>query len=225
MESNLESAPAKGDHLWERWDGQGSVPSTIPSRPVLCGPWLRLVETTHPRRPFLPDVERRGDCKNDCLTLSTFSGVLAVLTAPNLRLTMLPDSWNAIIHERIEFRPGIELRGGIMKRARKARWVATMERPLPKYASTANARCSLVQSMIETGCGGNKNWGPILSDAPPPSFLPSPLAVWRVFQKSKFLCRTLYFEGLDKSYYSDGLKKLENRWIKCIELKGDYVEK
>ncbi|KYN30355.1 hypothetical protein ALC56_15331, partial [Trachymyrmex septentrionalis] len=23
----------------------------------------------------------------------------------------------------------------------------------------------------------------------------------------------------------NGLKKLENRWIKCIELKGDYVEK
>ncbi|KAG5329130.1 SETMR methyltransferase, partial [Acromyrmex charruanus] len=34
-----------------------------------------------------------------------------------------------------------------------------------------------------------------------------------------------YFEGLDKSYYSDGLKKLENRWIKYIELKGDYIEK
>jgi len=32
-----------------------------------------------------------------------------------------------------------------------------------------------------------------------------------------------YFEGLDKSYYSDGLKK--NHWIKYIELKGDYVEK
>ncbi|KAG5309957.1 SETMR methyltransferase, partial [Acromyrmex insinuator] len=30
-----------------------------------------------------------------------------------------------------------------------------------------------------------------------------------------------YFEGLDKSYYSDGLKKLENHWIKCIELKED----
>ncbi|KYN35785.1 hypothetical protein ALC56_09857 [Trachymyrmex septentrionalis] len=28
-----------------------------------------------------------------------------------------------------------------------------------------------------------------------------------------------------KSYYSDGLEKLENRWIKCIELKEDYVEK
>ncbi|KYN07184.1 ATP-binding cassette sub-family A member 3 [Cyphomyrmex costatus] len=34
-----------------------------------------------------------------------------------------------------------------------------------------------------------------------------------------------YFEELDKSYYSNGLKKLENHWIKCIELKGDYVEK
>ena len=34
-----------------------------------------------------------------------------------------------------------------------------------------------------------------------------------------------YFEELDKSYYSDGIKKLENRLTKCIELKGDYVEK
>jgi len=34
-----------------------------------------------------------------------------------------------------------------------------------------------------------------------------------------------YFEELDKSYYSDDLKKLENRWIKYIELKGDYVKK
>ncbi|KAG5312069.1 SETMR methyltransferase, partial [Acromyrmex insinuator] len=34
-----------------------------------------------------------------------------------------------------------------------------------------------------------------------------------------------YFEGLDKSYYSGGLKKLENHWIKYIELKRDYVEK
>ena len=30
-----------------------------------------------------------------------------------------------------------------------------------------------------------------------------------------------YFEGLDKSYYSDDLKKLENHWIKYIELKED----
>lgn len=34
-----------------------------------------------------------------------------------------------------------------------------------------------------------------------------------------------YFEELDKSYFSGGLKKLESRWTKCIELKGDYVEK
>lgn len=34
-----------------------------------------------------------------------------------------------------------------------------------------------------------------------------------------------YFAEFDKSYYLEGLKKLENRWSKCIELKGDYVEK
>lgn len=34
-----------------------------------------------------------------------------------------------------------------------------------------------------------------------------------------------YFEGFPKSYFLEGLKKLEYRWEKCIELKGDYVEK
>ncbi|EFN74510.1 hypothetical protein EAG_08659, partial [Camponotus floridanus] len=34
-----------------------------------------------------------------------------------------------------------------------------------------------------------------------------------------------YFGGLSKSYYTEGIKKLEHRWSKCIELKGDYVEK
>jgi len=34
-----------------------------------------------------------------------------------------------------------------------------------------------------------------------------------------------YFAGLEKTYFSDGLKKLEYRWVKCIELKGDYVGK
>lgn len=34
-----------------------------------------------------------------------------------------------------------------------------------------------------------------------------------------------YFEGLDGSYYLEGIKKLETRWTKCIALKGDYVEK
>ncbi|KAG5314632.1 SETMR methyltransferase, partial [Acromyrmex insinuator] len=54
----------------------------------------------------------------------------------------------------------------------------------------------------------------------------------KLFREKRFTTREqliaeteAYFEGLDKSYYSDGLKKLENRWIKCIELKGDYVEK
>jgi hypothetical protein len=34
-----------------------------------------------------------------------------------------------------------------------------------------------------------------------------------------------YFADLKKTYFSGGLKKLEHRWVKCIELKGDYVEK
>ena len=35
----------------------------------------------------------------------------------------------------------------------------------------------------------------------------------------------VYFEDLPKSYILDGLKILEERLKKCIELKGDYVEK
>ena len=34
-----------------------------------------------------------------------------------------------------------------------------------------------------------------------------------------------YFGLLDKSYYLEGIQKLENRWTRCIELKGEYVEK
>ncbi|XP_011636536.2 uncharacterized protein LOC105426827 isoform X2 [Pogonomyrmex barbatus] len=30
---------------------------------------------------------------------------------------------------------------------------------------------------------------------------------------------------LDQSYYSERINKLEQRWTKCISLKGDYVEK
>ncbi|KAG5324969.1 SETMR methyltransferase, partial [Acromyrmex heyeri] len=48
----------------------------------------------------------------------------------------------------------------------------------------------------------------------------------RVSTKEQLIAETkVYFKGLDKSYYSDSLKKLKNRWVKCIELKGDYVEK
>lgn len=34
-----------------------------------------------------------------------------------------------------------------------------------------------------------------------------------------------YFEGLSKEYYETGIKMLEKRWSRCIELNGDYVEK
>ena len=34
-----------------------------------------------------------------------------------------------------------------------------------------------------------------------------------------------YFEGFDKNYFLEGMKKLEYRYNKCIQLKGDYVGK
>ena len=34
-----------------------------------------------------------------------------------------------------------------------------------------------------------------------------------------------YFGGFDKSYYLEGIKKLKDRWTRCIELKREYIEK
>jgi len=34
-----------------------------------------------------------------------------------------------------------------------------------------------------------------------------------------------YFADFETTYFSDGIKKLETRWTKCIALDGDYVEK
>ena len=34
-----------------------------------------------------------------------------------------------------------------------------------------------------------------------------------------------YFAVLQNTYFSGGLKTLEHRCVKCIDLKGDYVEK
>ena len=34
-----------------------------------------------------------------------------------------------------------------------------------------------------------------------------------------------YFEGFDKNYFLEGTKKLEYRYNKCIQLKGDYLER
>lgn len=33
-----------------------------------------------------------------------------------------------------------------------------------------------------------------------------------------------YFEAKDKSYYKNGIKKLEDRYNRCIALEGNYVE-
>ena len=34
-----------------------------------------------------------------------------------------------------------------------------------------------------------------------------------------------YFSELPQSHFKDGILALEHRWTKCVELRGDYVEK
>lgn len=34
-----------------------------------------------------------------------------------------------------------------------------------------------------------------------------------------------YFEGLEENHFREGIEKLEKRWTKCVELRGDFVEK
>ena len=34
-----------------------------------------------------------------------------------------------------------------------------------------------------------------------------------------------YLEDQEKDFYLEGISKLEQRWTKCIALKGDYIEK
>ena len=34
-----------------------------------------------------------------------------------------------------------------------------------------------------------------------------------------------YLGDQEKAYYFEGIRKFEQRWTKCIALKGDYIEK
>jgi hypothetical protein len=36
---------------------------------------------------------------------------------------------------------------------------------------------------------------------------------------------TTWFEEQSKDYFSTGIKSLQQKWAKCIELLGDYIEK
>ncbi|QQP55123.1 Putative mariner length, partial [Caligus rogercresseyi] len=66
--------------------------------------------------------------------------------------------------------------------------------------------------------------------APSDYFLFPNLKKWltgkRFYSNNEIISQTnTYFEDLEKSYFLEGIKKLEKRWTKCIEFKGDYVEK
>lgn len=48
----------------------------------------------------------------------------------------------------------------------------------------------------------------------------------RFVSNSEVIAETnAYFEGFEKTYFREGINMLEKRWKKCIDLKGDYVEK
>ena len=62
---------------------------------------------------------------------------------------------------------------------------------------------------------------------PPPS---PPLKTWlggKRFSSNEEVIDAVnaYFADLEKSYVSEGMKKLEFRWTKCVALEGDYVKK
>ena len=65
--------------------------------------------------------------------------------------------------------------------------------------------------------------------APSDFFLFPNLKKWlsgQRFTSNEVIAQTdAYFEDLPKSYFLGSLKKLEKRLEKCVELKGDYVEK
>ena len=66
--------------------------------------------------------------------------------------------------------------------------------------------------------------------APSDYFLFSKLKKWlggkRFYSNDENFSQTnTYLEDLEKSYFLEGLQKLEKRWTKCIQLKGDYIEK
>ncbi|XP_033221437.1 protein GVQW3-like [Belonocnema kinseyi] len=48
----------------------------------------------------------------------------------------------------------------------------------------------------------------------------------RFYSNEELIAETeAYFGDLPIEYFSDGINKLENRWTRCIDLKGEYVEK
>ena len=192
MEPNLESAPAKGDRLWERWGGQRSVLSTIPSRLVLCGSWLVLL------KPHIPDIYFFQMWKEkffghlpvlNCIHCDSAHVFLKKLKTNDPDRRNCAPNGNTLTIER----DLVKLTWIFSTPVAHVLFVDTagkvkgeMERPLLKYASTANARCSLVQSVIGFGCGGTKIDDLTSRTHPLPAPYLHPLPFGKFFKKESF---------------------------------------
>lgn len=86
---------------------------------------------------------KRRNHTNNILIALMFSGDLVGRGSPVLLFCTEPVSLNAEIHKRINFGAETEPTVAILNRFLNGRWVETTERPLKKYASTANAHCLL----------------------------------------------------------------------------------
>ena len=70
---------------------------------------------------------------------------------------------------------------------------------------------------------------PYSSDLDPSNYFLFPnlkkwLGVKSFYSNDEIISQTnTYFEDLEKFYLLEGIQKLEKRWTKCIELKGDYI--
>ena len=53
----------------------------------------------------------------------------------------------------------------------------------------------------------------------------SVLNTLNIFTESVIAAVNEYLEDQEKDFYLEGISKLEQRWTKCIALKGGYIEK
>jgi len=105
-----------------------------------------------------------------------------------------------------------------------------MKTPLDSYggilAILRNIRCKYQYSELHVHLAVRS----MLSHPPYiPDLAPCDFFLFLNLKKSlagqKFATNEEVVAGLEITYFSDGLKKLEHRWVKCIELKEDNVEK
>lgn len=123
------------------------------------------------------------------------------------------------------------LLGQLKEKIRQKRPHLQRKKPLFLQDNARVHTCAISMSKIEELKFELIDHPPYSPDLAPSDFFLFPnlkkwLAGQRFTSNEEVIAETnAYFEDFQKSYFLDGLKKLEDRLIKCIDLQGDYVEK